>query len=209
MTENPPSPVPGDRPEVRAPHGGPAVRVSDDDRAQAEVRLRAAVESGRLSLDELGPRLDEVYRARTRGELETALHGLPAPGARDALVVDRAPTSRSFVFGIFGGFERRGDWVVPPRMTVWSMWGGGVLDLTQARFASQDTEIRAVSLWGGTRILFPDDVEVEMKGFGLFGVFDKRATRKIGKPGVPRIRVKGLAAFGAVATRTKPSRPEH
>ncbi|MEF9885945.1 DUF1707 SHOCT-like domain-containing protein [Streptomyces sp. P9-A4] len=179
------------------------IRASDQERFAAEERLRAAVENGRLTLEELAPRLDEVHASRTRGELETACRGLPRPGPRDTLVVDRAPTSRGFVAGIFGGFERKGHWVVPPRMTLWSMWGGGKLDLTEARFSSQDTEIRAVALWGGTRIVVPEDVDVEVRGLGLFGVFDKRAANKVGTAGTPRVVIKGLALFGAVVTRTK------
>ncbi|WP_030694274.1 DUF1707 domain-containing protein [Streptomyces globisporus] len=175
--------------------------ASDRERSEAEERLRAAVENGRLPLAHLAGRLDEVHAARTRGALEEACRGLPHPGPRDALVVDRAPTSRRFVAGVFGGFERKGAWIVPPRMTVWSMWGGGRLDLTEARFSEQDTEIRAVALWGGTKIIVPEDIEVEVRGLGLFGVFGKRAARRIGKPGTPRVVIKGLALFGAVVTR--------
>ncbi|MFE7512859.1 DUF1707 SHOCT-like domain-containing protein [Streptomyces sp. NPDC057540] len=178
------------------------ILASDRERADAEERLRAAVENGRLPLADLSARLDEVHAARTRGDLEEACRGLPRPGPRDALVVDRPPSSRGFVAGVFGGFVRKGAWVVPPRMTVWSMWGGGRIDLTEARFSSQDTEIRAVALWGGTRIVVPEDIEVEVRGFGLFGVFDKRAARRIGKPGTPRVVIRGLALFGAVVTRT-------
>ncbi|MFC5187465.1 DUF1707 domain-containing protein [Actinomadura harenae] len=201
MTETPEPPVPAARPDT--PEARPDILASDDDRTRAEVRVRAAVESGRLALDELGPRLDEVFRARTRGDLESACRGLPEPGPRDALVVDRAPTSRSFLVGIFGGFERTGEWVVPPKMTLWTMWGGGVLDFSEARFSSQETQIRSFSIWGGTRMVFPDDVEVDVKGLGLFGVFDKSATRRIGKAGTPRVAVRGLALFGAIVTRTK------
>ncbi|MFF7440163.1 DUF1707 domain-containing protein [Streptomyces sp. NPDC008122] len=179
------------------------VLASDHERSDAEERLRAAVETGRLPLAELATRLDEVHASRTRGDLEEACRGLPRPNPRDALVVDRRPTSGGFVAGVFGGFERKGAWVVPPRMTVWSMWGGGKIDLTEARFSEQDTEIRAVALWGGTRIVVPEDIEVEVKGFGLFGVFDKRAAKRIGKPGTPRVVIKGLALFGAVVTRTR------
>ncbi|WP_426362570.1 DUF1707 SHOCT-like domain-containing protein [Streptomyces sp. E-08] len=179
------------------------ILASDRERSGAEERLRAAVENGRLPLADLSARLDEVHAARTRGDLEEACRGLPLPGPRDALVVDRAPSSRGLVVGVFGGFERKGAWVVPPRMTVWSMWGGGRIDLTEARFSSQDTEIRAVALWGGTRIVVPEDIEVEVRGFGLFGVFDKRAARRTGKPGTPRVVIRGLALFGAVVTRDK------
>ncbi|XIE82071.1 DUF1707 domain-containing protein [Streptomyces sp. SBR177] len=56
------------------------ILASDQERLDAEERLRAAVESGRLPVDRLAERLDEVHAARTRGELETACRGLPAAG---------------------------------------------------------------------------------------------------------------------------------
>ncbi|MFF3771439.1 DUF1707 domain-containing protein [Streptomyces sp. NPDC002232] len=184
------------------PPNEPDVLVSDHERSEAEERLRAGVGSGRLPLADLSARLDAVHAARTRGELEEACRGLPVPGPRDALVVDLPPSSRGFVAGVFGAFHRRGAWVVPPRLTVWSMWGGGRIDLTEARFSSQETEIRAVALWGGTRIVVPEDIDVEVRGLGLFGVFGRRAARRTGKAGAPRVVIRGLALFGAVVTRT-------
>lgn len=96
---------------------------------------------------------------------------------------------------------------MPPRFTALSVWGGGRLDLTEARFARQETEIRAVALWGATEILLPEDIEVEVKGFGLFGVFGRRGARRTGRPGTPRVVIKGIALFGFVKTRTVPGRP--
>ncbi|AKJ11106.1 hypothetical protein ABB07_14070 [Streptomyces incarnatus] len=195
MTEQP-HPSPSRQP---LPHSD--VLASDEDRERAVERVRAAVADGRLALSELDDRLDRVHGARTLGELAQAARGLPEPGPRDSLVVeDRAPTSR-FAIGVFGGFRRDGEWVVPPRFTAWSMWGGGRLDLTEARFAAQETVIRAVALWGGTGIVVPDDIDVEVKGLGLFGVFRRRGARKPGRPGVPRVVIKGLALFGAVVTK--------
>ncbi|WP_222723714.1 DUF1707 domain-containing protein [Streptomyces sp. t39] len=176
--------------------------AADDDRDRVAEKVRMAVAAGRLEVDALDARLTEVYQARTHGELDVAGRGLPDIGPRDALVVDRAPTSR-FALGMFGGFQRRGEWVVPPRFTAWSMWGGGQLDLSEARYAEQETVIRAVALFGGTEIVLPDDIEVEVRGFGLFGVFGKRGARKHTKPGTPRVLIKGLAMFGGVVTRTR------
>lgn len=176
--------------------------ASDDERDRAAERVREALASGRIEMAELDERLAEVYRAKTRGELELASSGLPEPGGRDALVVDRRPTSR-FALGMFGGFEREGEWVVPPKFTAWSMFGGGRLDLSEARFTSGETRVLAVALWGGTEIVVPDDVEVEVKGIGLFGLFGRRGARR-GRPGVPRIVIRGVAMFGGVVTKSKP-----
>ncbi|MEU3526886.1 DUF1707 domain-containing protein [Streptomyces sp. NPDC038707] len=190
--------------------GGPAghghdMLVSDADREQVVERVREAVADGRLPLDELDGRLDRIYAARTRGELLAAGSGLPVPGTGDARVVDHAPTSR-FALGLFGGFRRDGGWVVPPRFTAWSMWGGGRLDLTEARFAAPETVIRAVALWGGIGIVVPDGIDVEVRGFGLFGAFGGREARGLGGTAgasAPRVVVKGLALFGAVVTKPR------
>ncbi|MFG3490164.1 DUF1707 domain-containing protein [Streptomyces sp. NPDC047972] len=176
--------------------------ASDDDRERVAEKVRAAVAVGRLAIGELDDRLTRVYEARTLGELGAAGRGLPDIGPRDALVVDRAPTSR-LALGIFGGFDRSGEWVVPSRFTAWSMWGGGRLDLSDARYAEQETVVRAVALFGGTEIILPDDIEVEVRGFGLFGVFGKRGARNQSRPGAPRVIIKGLALFGGVVTKTR------
>ncbi|CAL9297894.1 DUF1707 SHOCT-like domain-containing protein [Streptomyces sp. SudanB182_2057] len=189
----------------RAGQAGPGrdVLVSEEERERVVERVRDAVADGRLPLDELDGRLDRIYAARTHGELRAAGSGLPVPGPRDAPVVDDAPAS-GFALGVFGGFRRDGGWVVPPRFTAWSMWGGGRLDLTEARFAARETVIRAVALWGGTEIVVPDDIDLEVRGFGLFGVFggrEARARRGTAGPAAPRVVVKGLALFGAVVTK--------
>src|SRR5690625_3065067 len=54
------------------------MRVGDSDREQAAARLRHALDEGRLSLGELDERLQEVYAARTFGELDRLVADLPA-----------------------------------------------------------------------------------------------------------------------------------
>jgi hypothetical protein len=58
-----------------------SLRASDDDREQAAERLRLATAEGRLSVDELGQRLDGVYAARTVVELDGLLTDLPVSRA--------------------------------------------------------------------------------------------------------------------------------
>ncbi|WP_037673482.1 DUF1707 domain-containing protein [Streptomyces griseus] len=178
--------------------------ASDDERDQAAERVRDALGSGRIEMAELDQRLTGIYQAKTRGELQLATRGLPRPGHRDALVVDRPPSSR-FALAMFGGFHRRGEWVVPPRFTAWSMFGGGRLDLSEARFTGKETRVLAVALWGGTQIVVPDDVEVQVKGLGLFGLFGKRGAHRA-RTGAPRIVISGLARWGAVVTKSRPMR---
>ncbi|GAB2459560.1 DUF1707 SHOCT-like domain-containing protein [Streptosporangium sandarakinum] len=179
------------------------VRPSDEDRDQVALRLQQAAAVGRIELTELDQRLSEIYQARTRGELAHAARGLPEPARTDTLVVRDEPGSR-FAFSVFGWFSRRGRWVAPRVFTSLSMFGGGEIDLRDARFAAQEIRVRAFALWGYTEVVVPDDVEVEVKGFGLFGAFDRSAARS--RRGAPRIVISGLALFGGVGTKAKAAR---
>lgn len=53
------------------------LRASDADRDLVAGELREHAGSGRLSVDELGERLETVFAARTLGELEAPLADLP------------------------------------------------------------------------------------------------------------------------------------
>lgn len=53
------------------------MRVADADREQAATRVREALEEGRLTLEELDQRLQQVYAAQTFGDLDQLLSDLP------------------------------------------------------------------------------------------------------------------------------------
>ncbi|WP_049557413.1 DUF1707 SHOCT-like domain-containing protein [Nonomuraea sp. SBT364] len=179
---------------------GRQVRPSDQERERSAQRLQEAVAAGRVELGELDQRLTEIYQAKTQDELAYAGRGLPEPTRADLLVVRDEPTSR-FAMSVFGWFSRKGRWVAPREFTSLSMFGGGVIDLRDARFASPEIRVRAFALWGHTEVIVPDDVEVEVKGLGLFGAFGRSAVRA--ERGAPRIVISGLALFGSVGTRAK------
>ncbi|WP_129841902.1 DUF1707 domain-containing protein [Streptomyces sp. RFCAC02] len=180
---------------------GRDLRASDAERERAVERIREAVAQGCLQLSELEERLDAAYRATTRGDLERVTRDLPEPDGRGALVVDEKPTSRSAI-AVFGGFDRAGEWVVPERFVTVSVFGGGRVDLSRARFTARETRVYACALWGGGEIVVPEDVEVEVRGFGFFGMFGKGARRRAA-PGAPRIVIRGFAIFGGIDTRVR------
>jgi hypothetical protein len=57
----------------------PDLLASDAEREHHAELLREHAAQGRLTVDELDERLDRVYAARTRGELEPIVSDLPAP----------------------------------------------------------------------------------------------------------------------------------
>jgi hypothetical protein len=187
------------------------MRISDVERDNVASILREAAGDGRLDLQELDERLDAVYAAKTYGDLEPITHDLPTTSATPAVartdrIVGGTPTSTLGV-GIMSGFERKGPWVVPETFNAVAFWGGGQLDLREARFSGPQVTIRAWAVMGGIEILVPEDAEVHVSGIGIMGGFDHRASG-VGAPGAPRIIVTGLAFWGGVSVQRKPSDAE-
>src|SRR4051812_41735869 len=116
------------------------MRISDAERDSVAAILRDAAGDGRLDLEELDERLDAVYAAKTYGDLEPITRDLPASSSAPAPAAaprsDRiggVPTSTTAV-GIMSGFRRKGPWVVPRAFNAVAFWGGGQLDLREAKF---------------------------------------------------------------------------
>lgn len=185
------------------------LRASDSDRDRVAAILREAAGDGRLTLEELDERLSGVYAARTYAELEPLTRDLPGTGAEapTAPAVTRhrfggKPTSTSGI-AILSGFERKGEWVVPPVFTAVAFCGGGLIDLREARFSEPEVTIRAYAIMGGFQVIVPEDADVEVNGIGIMGGFDHKGAGG-GTPGAPRIVVTGFAFWGGVAVERKP-----
>ncbi|WP_433756448.1 DUF1707 domain-containing protein [Nocardia sp. CA-135398] len=59
--------------------GEERLRASDADREKIAEQLRVAMNDGRLSLHEYDDRLEQVYAAKTYGELSPLVSDLPVP----------------------------------------------------------------------------------------------------------------------------------
>jgi hypothetical protein len=88
----------------------PGLRVSDPERDAVAHQLREHFAVGRLNVDELHDRLDRVYTARTRADLDAALTDLPSVAAE---VVPAPSPRRRHAWGKF----------VRVNAICWSIWG--------------------------------------------------------------------------------------
>lgn len=184
----------------------PEMRASDADRDRVAQILREAAGEGRLSLEELDERLDAVYAAKTYAELEPITRDLPSLGSGGApmttdLVGGDAPSWRSGV-AIMSEFKRQGEWMVPEKFTAFAFWGGGRIDLREARFAAGEVHIRTFAIMGGIDVIAPDDITVHVKGLGIMGGFEHGASGA-GAPGSPRVVVSGFSFWGGVNVKRK------
>ncbi len=169
---------------------------------QAAQLLADAAAAGRLPMTEYEARLTKAYAAKTYEELDRLSADLPGAitAARRGAPLHPAPST--LLLAIMSGFERRGRWNVPKKLTTFALWGGGVIDLRYADFTSPEVEIHTYSIMGGQTILVPPEVNVELQGHGVMGTFDHLSYEQ-GLPGAPRIKVRGFSLWGKVSVKRK------
>lgn len=180
--------------------GTPAIRASDDEREAVVSRLRTAAGEGRLALDELADRLDRALAAVTRADLEPLTADLPEQPALEP----SAAKPRRWIVGIMGGGDHRGRWRIASRCTVVNLMGGADLDLTNAIVQGSETEIQVFSLMGGSDIVVPDGVHVELSGFAFMGANDLRlGDTSRPAPGAPVVRVRAYSIMGGTDVKLR------
>jgi uncharacterized protein DUF1707 len=178
-----------------------SMRAADNDRIQVAQLLTDAAAQGRLPMSEYEDRLTKAYAAQTYGELARLSADLPgsamsAPGGGPC-----RPAPSTVLLAIMSGFERRGRWNVPKRLTSVAVLGGGVIDLRYADFTSPEVEIHSYSIFGGQTILLPPEVNVDVRGVGVMGAFDH--VGELGSPGAPHITIRGFSLWGSVGIKRK------
>jgi hypothetical protein len=176
----------------------PAIRASDTDREAIATTLSRNMAEGRLTLDELSQRLDLVYAAKTKNELDSVTGDLPAvpdPATRNAT---------GWVVSILGGSRRTGRWRANERVRVIAVLGGSEIDLSRAVVTTPEVRLRCFALLGGISITVPKGVEVELTGLSLMGGRNLDVGDEPSRPGTPLIRVRAFALLGGIDIHNPP-----
>jgi predicted membrane protein len=92
-----------------------------------------------------------------------------------------------------GGLKRRGAWRMPDDMRVASLVGGANLDLHEAELSERPT-LTKISLVGGVSLRVPQDVDVVVEGFRLFG----RVRIEPARPGTGKARTLKVREYSIV-----------
>ena len=177
--------------------GLPQVRISNSDRERALALVQQACIDERLTLDELGQRVEWIERATTIAELWTAVGDfLPAPAPASS-----PPTS---TVAIMSEVSRTGRWRVGERTSAIAVMGKCKLDLRHAAISAHVTIIRVSVVMGELEVLVPEGVEVELEATTVMGSRTVHGQRELPPNGAPVIRITGLALMGAVNVRVMP-----
>ena len=151
-----------------------------------------------LTEAELDTRLQGVYAARTKGELEAIIADLPALPSAETKPVPAARTPGTAITALFSGQERKLTEIVPRDLRLRARLGYVELDLTQATFEPGVTTIDVRTFMGYVEIRLPAGVRVESRGRALFGYFAVKDSGAAGSPAnAPSVvRITGRAALG-------------
>ena len=82
---------------------------------------------------------------------------------------ESSSASRTVDVSILGGRKFKGRWRPPRTMTLVSLLGGRELDFREAEIPPEGITINAFGLIGGTHVIVPDGVNVEVSGFSGLG----------------------------------------
>ena len=179
-----------------------SMRAADTDRIQVAQLLTDAAAQGQLQMSEYEDRLTRAYAAQTYDELDRISADLPGAVTRARNGAPCRPAPSTLLLAIMSGFERRGRWNVPKRLTTVALFGGGVVDLRYADFTSPEVEIHSYSIMGGQTILVPPEVNVDLRGVAVMGTFDQSVNGQ-GSPGAPHVRIRGFSLWGSVGVKRK------
>ncbi|MFJ3169410.1 DUF1707 domain-containing protein [Streptomyces roseus] len=199
-----------------APAAAPAeLRASDADRDRIAHILADALAEGRLTAEEHSERLDSLYAVKTVGELEVLVRDLPAPGGPAAApayglgpapahATGQAPVSETVV-AVCSSSTRKGRWRPGAHTRVVCVLGDVTIDLTEAVFEQQVTEIEVTSVLGNVEVTVPENVTLRGYGSGVLGNFEMHGEGRAEStdPSAPVVIIRGFALLGNIEARPK------
>jgi predicted membrane protein len=97
---------------------------------------------------------------------------------------------------IFSGINRKYTTKNFKGGEVVAVFGGGEIDLTEAKAEASNVPLEVVAVFGGLKVKVPQSWSVKTEGIGILGGFDDK-TKLEGKKAADVI-VKGVAIFGGV-----------
>ena len=174
----------------------PAVKASDAEREQTVAVLRAHAVEGRLTLEEFAQRLDTVYEARTRPELEKLTRDLPSEDEGQAPATRGRRRPKRLTGVAFGSVERRGRWRVPRFASLVVLFGDADIDLRTAEIHAETVTFTAVILFGNADFYVPKSVDIDLGGFTMFGHRGDHGDDTEVSPQAPLVRIRVYSLFG-------------
>src|SRR3954451_14230340 len=102
----------------------------------------------------------------------------------------------TWYLSLLGGVKRRGRWRMPKDMRIIAVLGGANVDLGEAELPQRPV-LTKFSLIGGVSLRVPQDIDVEVEGFRLFGGIRVEPADRPG-PATSVVKVREFSLAGGV-----------
>ena len=168
---------------------------------------------GVITEDAFERRLDIAMGSKDPNEVMQQIADLPVPDDNqvreqkrkhfDVTYDPNADAESEYMINIFGGSDRKGQWVVPEQLKTLSIFGGSTLDMTEAIFTTKEVHIKSFCFCGGESIYIPPGARVVSSMICIFGGMDNKASSLTDYSDGPIIRIEGLALFGGISVKVK------
>ena len=168
-------------------------RITDADREVAVIRIQEAAGDGRLDISELEERLDAVYSAKTRAELDSLMVDLPSvPGSA---VPDLSLKTKA------GSLHRKGYWKVPAHIDAQCTSGSIKLDFTEADCSHREVTVDVAAKSGSVVFVVPHGWAVDLDQASAASGSVVNKVRERPHPGAPTLRISGTVTSGVIKAR--------
>lgn len=171
------------------------LRVGDAEREHANRRLLDAVGTGVIDLVEYEERSGQVWRARTRAELDTVLADLSPPSAELEPTHPRAGAvqRRRRVVAVLSQDRFAAPVLPSDTVEAYAVLGAAIVDLRRADLPD-GLHVTVTAVLGEATVLVPPDAQVHLTGMSILG--DRSVSGVNG--GGPEVHVRGIAVLGSV-----------
>lgn len=185
----------------------PSMRLSNAEREAVIAKLHAATEEGRLELQEFADRSREVYAAKTYGEVEGLLNDLPDTDGELVVSDAASPAARRakdtpaelHLTPKASAIQRRGEWLVPKRITVDAKGSSVKLDFSSAVIGTRDVEINVDAMGSSVQLILPRNSYAD-DNIDLIASAAKNSCEFKGEAGL-RFNVQGKAKGSSIRIR--------
>jgi Cell wall-active antibiotics response 4TMS YvqF/Domain of unknown function (DUF1707) len=176
-------------------------------------RLTQAFADDVIDLDEFDRRTELVHQSSNDAALDSLVADLPTQVAVApiAALVPARSASGNKISVIFGSVERDGEWSVPAKLQVRSIFSSCQLDFREARFTAAVTDIHLGATFANIEIIVPPNVAVEFDVGAVLGSAESKLEPHSNLPSdAPQLRFTGRTIFGSIeVSARRPGESKH
>lgn len=173
----------------------PGDTPTDADRQFRIDQVQHALANDVIAFDAVDDYFDQIYRATTRQELDTAVSNLPVM-AQPPPPVSARHLAPSNSFALLGDIKIGGWLAFGPVLNVTGFVGDIVIDVSSASIPAGGLQINARSVIGDTKIILPDGARVQSNVVSIIGSRKEVLVEPV--PGGPVVRISGFSVIGDV-----------